>query len=168
MKKLILLTALTISSVAMSVVKAQTGKMAFYFTYDDAGNRIKREWNLVCPSCRTAKTDSTKMLDSLFNIAQNLEIKLPDNPTEELKFDGTIELKNIYPNPTRGNFIIQFTGLLLQGKLEVFNISGNKLDEIILNGREFQIDISLLPAGEYILRIQTNDGKSYKKKTVKI
>jgi len=145
-----------------------TGKRQFKYGYDAVGNRITRDYSIVCPSCRTGKRDSTKVLDSLFEVAQNIEIKLPVVSTEKLLFDGSVELKNIYPNPTKGNFLLQFTNLLLHGDLQILNAQGNKLDEITLDGTEFQIDISLLPAGEYILLIKTKEGKVYNKKIVKI
>lgn len=169
MKKTVLLLIITINCLTTFVAKGQTGKMTFTYSYDDAGNRIKRKWTLVaCPGCRIAKADSTKVLDSLFTIAQDLEIKLPETPTEKLLYDGSVELKNIYPNPTKGNFLVQFTNLLLQGNLQIFDMKGNKFDELTLNGTEFQLDISLLPAGEYTIVIRTKDGKVYNKKIVKI
>jgi hypothetical protein len=178
MKKIAILIIIAMSCGILSQVKAQTAasKKIFTFSYDNAGNRIKRVYTLATgcianpANCRTKPNDSLKQkaLDSLFAIAQDIEIKLPENPTEKLIYDGSVELKNIYPNPTKGNFIIQFTNLVLQGSLLIVDIHGNKLDEIALDGTEFQIDISLFPAGEYILYIRTKDGKTYNKKIVKI
>lgn len=163
---------LTITSITAIAGPSKT--KLFTFSYDNAGNRIKRTYALLdpCPGnpdclLRKANRDSVTV-DSLFAIAQNIEIELPKTPTEKLNYDGSVELKNIYPNPTKGNFIIQFTNLVLQGSLLIVDIHGNKLDEIALDGTEFQIDISLFPAGEYILYIRTKDGKTYNKKIVKI
>lgn len=144
-------------------------KNVYTYTYDNAGNRIMRRWvQLMCPNCRNANKDSIQLTDSLYAIAQNLEIKLPPIPTEELLYNGTPELRNVYPNPTLGNFIVQFTSLIVGTSFQIYDIQGNKLDEIILDGVEFQLDISVFPSGEYLLLIQTNDGRKYSKKIIKI
>ena len=51
---------------------------------------------------------------------------------------------------------------------DVLDIKGNKMDEITLNGNEWQIDLSLFPSGEYMLLIQTKEGKTYKRSIIKI
>lgn len=148
---------------------SQSHKRNFTYAYDGMGNRITRTYVLLaCPTCRTAQQDSTKVADSLFAIAQNTVIELPKILTEKVIFDGTLELKNIYPNPTQGNFVVQFTDIVVNGNVQLLDIQGNKMDEFTISGREWQLDISLFPAGNYILNIHTNDGKIYTKKIVKI
>lgn len=146
-----------------------TAKKVFTYSYDNAGNRVKREWILLsCPNCRTYSKDSTKVLDSLYAIAQKADIMMPEKSTETLLYIQDTELKNIYPNPTNGNFVLQFTDILIDGVLNIYDLYGNILDVKYLSGMEFQIDISLFPAGEYLIVIQTPAGKKYSKKIIKI
>jgi hypothetical protein len=56
----------------------------YTYNYDAAGNRIQRGYTAVCPTARTAKLDSM-LIDSLFAIAQQEDIILPNTPTEELQ-----------------------------------------------------------------------------------
>lgn len=168
MKKAAFLILVGIFSLMTLTTKAQTAKRKFFYTYDDAGNRIKREYTLVCPSCRTAQKDKVNLIDSLFTLAEKTTIELPQTPTEKPNYDGIPELKNIYPNPTKGLFVIEFTSLILNGSLQILDLKGNNLDEIRLDGTQWEIDMSLLSAGEYILVINTKQGKVYNKKIVKI
>jgi hypothetical protein len=151
-------------------VQAQCPK--FIYSYDNAGNRTQRIYTAVCSNIRKAK--DTTFIDSLFAIAEQEQIKLPetsteitDNETDEYGF-RLAELKNVYPNPTRGNFVVQFSTYVKNGKLELWDMKGTLLHTQQLYGSEFQIDISLLPASTYILNILLPEGKAYNKKIVKI
>lgn len=150
-------------------IYAQSHKRNFTYAYDGMGNRISRTYALLaCPSCRTTKQDSTKVTDSIFAIAQTTIIELPQTPTEKVTYDISIELRNIYPNPTQGNFVVQFTDIVSNATVQIIDMQGNKLDEQILSGSQWQLDISLFPAGNYILIIRTQEGKAYNKKIIKI
>lgn len=180
MERFIILITIAISLFTISKIKAQTpaAKKVFKYSYDNAGNRIKRQYfyatpcnnsnpTLNDPNCNSRMKNDT-ILDSLFVIAQNIELKQPETPTEKLNYDGTPELKNIYPNPTKGLFVLEFTSLILNGSLQILDMKGNSLDEFMLEGIQWEIDLSLFPADEYILLIKTKDGKVYNKKIVKI
>lgn len=173
---LVLLMMLLASLCEINTMYADViAKKVFKYSYDNAGNRIKREYIYASPcpgnpNCRTKPNDTMKQktLDSLFVIAQNIEIKLPETPTEKPTYDGMPELKNVYPNPTKGLFVLEFTSLILNGSLQILDTKGNVLDELRLDGTQWEIDLSLFSAGEYILFIRTTDGKVYNKKIVKI
>lgn len=169
MKKKILILILIYSIACCINSYAQSHKRSYTYTYDGMGNRISRTYALLtCPSCRTANQDSTKAADSLFAVAQTTAIQLPQTPTEKVNFDGSLELQNIYPNPTQGNFVVQFTDIVTNAPVQVFDMQSNKLDEQMLSGREWLLDISLFPSGTYILVIHTNQHKKYTKQIVKI
>ncbi len=169
MKKIIKIIALIFALLLGQNTYAQSHIRSYTYTYDGMGNRISRTYALLtCPSCRTANQDSTKVADSLFAVAQTTAIQLPQTPTEKVNFDGSLELKNIYPNPTQGNFVVQFTDIVTNATVQVFDMQGNKMDEQILSGREWQLDISLFPSGTYILVIYTNQQKKFSKQIVKI
>ncbi len=179
MKKYITSFIILVSCSLMFNANAQTSKKVFKYSYDATGNRTQRIYVLATPcngqdptlshpDCLSRKKDTTISKDSVVAIAQNIEIELPKTPTEKLNFDGTAELKNIYPNPTANIFVLEFTQLIQHATLQILDIKGNKFDEIALDGIQWEIDMSLFAAGEYILMIRTQDGKVYNKKLVKI
>jgi len=61
----------------------------------------------------------------------------------------------IYPNPVKDELRIE-SGELVIKKVEIFNISGKIIYQF--NGLENQIDVSALPRGMYLMRIETDKG----------
>lgn len=139
----------------------------FYYTYDENGNRIQREYILVCTSTPVEQLRLAKP-DSLFVIAQNDTLLKSKNDNSIKVSNEEIKLKNVFPNPTSGNFIVQLSGFVTYVQFQIYDIYGNILLNDSFSGIEWNIDISLLPAGEYTLVIRTKDGKTYNKKIVKI
>ena len=170
MKNYIILFVIIACCATTNKAYAQASKKIFKYSYDATGNRTRREYLGIvnCPTCEQLRKRNDTLIDSLYAIAQNIEIELPKTPTEKLNFDGTAELKNIYPNPTANIFVLEFTQLIQHATMQILDIKGNKLDEIALDGIQWEIDLSLFAAGEYILMIRTQEGKVYNKKLVKI
>ena len=67
----------------------------------------------------------------------------------------------IYPNPARETFTIFTLGNLKAERLEIFNVVGQKVKSERLTGNK--TDISDLPAGIYIISIETNRGNEVRK-----
>lgn len=88
-----------------------------------------------------------KMYDSLPEVANEQVAS-----REELNF-------SVYPNPASDFFFVQTYGETGRGSLQLFNMNGEVLRSTVfdnaeqLNGMEF--DVRELPAGFYVLRIQT-------------
>jgi hypothetical protein len=142
----------------------------FYYYYDDNGNRVYREYIFVCPTGPPTESGRMANPDSLFAKAQTdtLLKSKTDNSVKTLSNDEIIELRKVYPNPTSGNFIVQLSRFVPYVQFQVYDIYGNVLLNDSFSGIEWNIDISLLPTGEYTLVIRTKDGKTYNKKIVKI
>jgi len=81
-------------------------------------------------------------------------------------FDKYNNIK-IYPNPTTGNFTIDFKGKETTADITVLNFQGNKIRSLKCNNQvQAEVDISYLPAGMYILIIKTGSGIIKKKVTM--
>ena len=68
----------------------------------------------------------------------------------------------IYPNPTTGKFVVQYEGSTsISGKqlplIEVYNLSGKVVNSIPVLNEQTSVDMSALPAGNYIVRINDNE-----------
>ena len=133
------------------------------YTYDAAGNRIKRE--AVTAKSSQSQNDSTKvassetdnsvsgssMTKSAIVGSGNTEVGV----AEFTEFENKSMIVTIYPNPTQGLLQVDITGIdIPQGaQIEIFAANGS------LNGRWTDIspnnsyDISDKPAGIYILRL---------------
>ena len=114
------------------------------FSYDSAGNRIKRE--IVMKTRAVAKHEE------------------PENYSEMLA-DKNIR---IYPNPTKGMLKVEVIGYEQSDKLDlwVYDTAGRQLSVYHSASSPADLDISTQPNGIYILRILLN-GKETSWKIIK-
>ncbi len=93
-----------------------------------------------------------------------LEIK-EDNLPQIINNDSNV---HIYPNPTTGNFTINFMGKETSAEITVLNFQGTKIRSLNSNNQtQVEIDINYMPAGMYIIIIKT-ETEVIKKKIIKI
>jgi plastocyanin len=69
---------------------------------------------------------------------------------------------SIYPNPTTGKFVVQYHGSKSVSEnntsvIRVYNLSGEVLNSMPVLNDETTVNISALPAGNYIVRINDNE-----------
>ncbi len=69
----------------------------------------------------------------------------------------------LYPNPAKGQFSVSCKGQQLES-VEVYNIAGNL---VISSTRSYDINISALPVGYYIVKVKTDQGRFVKRLQVK-
>ena len=104
------------------------------YSYDDAGNRIKRE----------------------IILSQN---KSPQNGNPTLFSERLTDREiKIYPNPTKGQLKIEIEGFESedQCKVVLFNMSGQQIYSSEMDERTHVIDLSARPNGIYILHLILN------------
>lgn len=103
------------------------------YTYDAAGNRVKREIVLA------------------FNSPQ----KVADKNYEELISDKEVK---IYPNSEEGTVRIVINGLTENDEysIQVFDVSGRIVTSPIYADQSIVVDISSAPMGVYVIAITVN------------
>jgi len=109
-------------------------------------------WGYIAPSGPWCQTPSMPA------VLETEEVKLVRNGKS---------LSTIYPNPTTGNFILEFKGELPVGNVSVCicGIRGEKVMTAVLNGeRKHEFSLSDRPAGLYLIQVIAGD----KAETVKI
>jgi len=76
-------------------------------------------------------------------------------PSIVLSADSSIEPKNltVYPNPAKNE--IAFDLPLAQSVMTLFDITGKKIRQARLQGRNQRIDIENLNSGVYLIRIES-------------
>ena len=122
------------------------------YDYDDAGNRRER----IIPFQR-----ARMMLDDDVE-----EQELQTQNEEEIEFekyeDDLFREKNvvIYPNPTRGQLVIEIQNYDLEtlGDISIYTATGLLLEKKEITGSNIPFDIGNQPDGMYLLHIKM-DGK---------
>ena len=71
----------------------------------------------------------------------------------------------IYPNPTSGKIHIVLSENAT--RCQVIGLMGNVLQEILTSNSDFELDLSGLPSGMYLVRVQFADGRTAFRKVVK-
>lgn len=112
------------------------GQNKIKYSYDDAGNRIKRE--IVLSSLKSAMS-SDQITSFIEEVADQKII--------------------IYPNPTRGQLTIEIIDSenSVTGNLTVFNLRGQIIAKEQMSSNRTSIDISSEPKGTYILHINIKE-----------
>ncbi len=77
--------------------------------------------------------------------------------------EAKLEEYKIFPNPSNGVLSISTKDKVNTIKVEVFNMVGDKVYQVILKKNELKIDVSCLPKGIYFIKIDDGEKKSIKK-----
>lgn len=149
--KILLISILLLTSLA---VKSQN---VFEFTYDENGNRIRREMiplRIINPN-DTTNADSTNNAN---NTAQN---NLSGNDsTQYTSHLGDQEIK-IYPNPTSGELKMEISNFVTgsSGFITVVDLTGRLIYQSNTVSASNIINLSSALVGNYILKVIL-DGRS--------
>lgn len=123
---------LLVTAMAASVAGFAQTKV-YAFEYDASGNRIERQ---------LIQLKSTSVAG--------------DNQQQEV-FEGTLDKREIkiYPNPTKGNLVVEipFNDEQPQLTLQVYSMRGTLISEQLATSETTIVDLNRQPAGMYILRI---------------
>ena len=103
-----------------------------------------------------------KDLDSDNSLAENWT-----TGNDLTKIDKFIENQNIalYPNPTSGKIHFALLGNAIH--CQIVDLMGNMLQETSPSSSDFQLDLSGLPSGMYLVTVQFTDGRIAFRKVVK-
>jgi len=85
-----------------------------------------------------------------------------DNPN-----DKSIGKVDIFPNPFNSTLNIEFTEIVNNADLYIFDMVGRQLFHTVINGKQTNISTMELNKGVYFVKIQTSDGSVFIRKVVK-
>jgi hypothetical protein len=142
MKRLLLILIITLSI----NVYGQTDRIQF--SYDVAGNQIKRFICLTCAQSRMANPDSITAEDLA---AEDLE---KFSPADEISY---------YPNPVKEQLYLRWD--LIDGKkvtnIQIFSISGQEIKSFNNLSQENNITLNFqdLPVSTYLVLLIYSDGE---------
>lgn len=115
----------------------------YEFTYDDAGNRIKREVIVLSNSQQENDEQEVTLSDSLITMDDNMQF-------------------SAYPNPTQDEIHVKIDEAFLKQdnkQLAVYDMNGVLLKSKRIRSVHESIDMNKLPPGSYLLKITGNDYK---------
>ena len=120
-----------------------------YYSYDDNGNRVTRS---------IALKKSSAVTDSAYEETEKEIFK------DEI---GEIHI-SIYPNPTKGNLVVEVSGTSTEALIEygIYSATGTILKKQIVSDPQFNIDFTNQPCGMYILKLNI-EGKISEWKIIK-
>ncbi len=126
-----------------------TSAQSWIFTYDNAGNRVRRE-------LAEQKSMTEFQQDSTAVVVQN---------EQQAEISASL-----FPNPTAGHLELEIQHLPAGtvGQLQVFSLQGTELLSTGISTALSQIDLSQQPAGHYILRLSLSNGWQKEWRIVKI
>lgn len=106
------------------------------YTYDESGNRIKKE--IVLSSTRSLLSEDDEQ----------------EAYTEEIQSHQI----TIYPNPTKGLLNVKIAGLdKINGQISIYNMGGRLINQSDLSSSNQTFDLSDQPNGIYIMQIKLED-----------
>jgi hypothetical protein len=144
MKKILTLLALS------TITYASHAQSCAEYTYDQAGNRIRRQI-MICSTNTGAQPRSATTTQS---VEESLAIK----------DEGAI-LINLYPNPTQSdvNITIDYQNVPQQEvTMSLYDASGKLLESKQVNSTQHQISLQNYPTGIYYLRMSSLENKTMK------
>ena len=134
-------------------------------TLDPGGENLSYSWS----SGETTPTISASMPGTYIVTATNADgCSTSDQITitiiTEVDEPDLLQALTIYPNPTEGTVTIKRNNNITLEKVRLLNLTGQELYLLHLNDsrQPVHLDLSNLPAGNYILQLQTNSGNSSK------
>lgn len=131
--------------IAFQTIQAQSippNTCGILYTYDNAGNRIKREYYCNNNGRVANEQAIVKVQDSAAPAA-----------TPETSFQVVDAL---YPNPTTGIFYIRFGKSLENAIIHIIDNNGKVIQQMKASGTQVTFDLSSMASGVYFVRI--NDG----------
>ncbi|MFP5471076.1 MAG: T9SS type A sorting domain-containing protein [Bacteroidia bacterium] len=129
---------------------------AYEYTYDEAGNRIKRKFILL--ELKEAPPELTDMIQAIE------EIEEENNTLDETDYNDKVDGRTIaiYPNPTKGQLKLEIGDVLNinQAYIRVTDISGKELFYNDKLETTMLYDLSNQADGMYLMTISINGKRS--------
>jgi hypothetical protein len=118
-------------------IMAQTTHYHYRFSYNENGNREKRIY--IGTALKSASLESSTAFDEEKPITENI---------------GFGEIK-IYPNPTKGNLIVEIPDMDVEAiRVMFFNLQGKQLmNRNVSPNTRTQLNLSSFPSGMYVMKI---------------
>ena len=135
-----------------SIAQTTQGNCAIKFTYDAAGNRIKR-----VESCGglIQKASEADLANSQANEESNDE-PMAQKPNDDL------DIAVLFPNPTSATCIVSLNKEVTNATLVLYDNQGKQVYYEQINGKDIPLNLAGLSSGSYIVIIRTENRAVHK------
>ena len=112
----------------------------------------------TCPDCMDTYNPQYYIASYLIAYYNKMYDSLPEVANEQVASREELEF-SVYPNPASDRFFVQTYGETGRGGVQLFNMNGEVLKSTVFDNAEqlnrIEFNVSELPVGFYVLRIQT-------------
>ncbi|WP_439559029.1 T9SS type A sorting domain-containing protein [Dyadobacter sp.] len=81
--------------------------------------------------------------------------------SKTISLSGNVDLASIYPNPAREAVTIRVNNALLKTTADLYDLSGRRIQSIVITNNQQQIDTKALSSGMYILRFADGTAETF-------
>jgi hypothetical protein len=152
-KKIFFTTILFLLIGQLIAQQIPVGMCGIVYLYDANGARVKRVYfcnNGIAPY-PNAKAIEVMIADENTLTPNAIATKEKNAIVGEVAFE---KIEAIFPNPTTGSFSITCTNAKVNAAITIVDVNGKVVQQSKANGQRLNLDISLLAAGTYFVRIQ--------------
>ncbi len=110
-----------------------------------------------------ADLDGDGDMDLLVSNSAGLTFHFENTGSVAVQKISYADVTAVYPNPTLGGLQVDMPWLKGKAVISVTNLSGQLLKQVIVNSSRANFDISNLPSGLYLVRINAENGQAVKK-----
>ena len=132
------------------VVSVHAQQLQYEFTFDDAGNRVKREVIYLSYKKDPSENSATTSENVNAMSTDSEEGILAENVSDGYDF-------LVFPNPTISTVTLQITKEFQKGNVQLSSSSGRIIFRSTNLMSNTEIDLSQEPAGHYILKLNLDD-----------
>ncbi|MDD4208797.1 MAG: T9SS type A sorting domain-containing protein [Bacteroidales bacterium] len=128
--------------------------------FEPIENQYGKSWYDLISYCKIITFIVATNRDSIFS--DSICIASSDTATITFYYPDKIKEKSqfqlfLYPNPTNDNLTIKNENIPIKDVC-LYNIMGQKVKQVFVNSNETTLDVSTLPAGMYLVKINTEQG----------
>ena len=153
--------SITIQEVILNVVDATVAVNGSELTSNASGTGVTYQW-IDCATNSVIVGETSQVYTASSN--GDYAVIVDDNgcvdtsACENVSGIGFDELGltfNVYPNPTQGEFVVQFDQDLNGAIIEIYSMSGQLISSQIVNGNKVEINMHDAERGTYLIKVQS-------------
>ena len=144
----------TSSVIAIEICKA---------AYSSASAGVSVEFDTTCAFAQNAQDGMRGAY-----VSNKGDVGSPGNASPDISVEENVLTNlSIYPNPAQDVLFIELSGKVENTDIEIYSVGGQKLVKSVFNANNYQLDVSELPQGMYLMHITRGEKAGIKRIVIK-